>query len=565
MGNHEFLPMLFPKKPKIYLIVEENLSLSVFLDLLKKCPKGIQFFVDVKHKWQFLHSIAGVKQIKEAAEHLEIFFLIKNDSIAEKLLESVNIPLAEEIPEDAKNFYTELSPDKKFQMNKIGEAFSSQEFEIVKVIHKTGEEQVAKIYNEVQGLSLKNKLLLGIFVILSVGILGFLLALVAPSATIEISAGKKMISAITNINFIKSHKSFSQDIPNKGNNFNLYPLEFRFEHAMDFPVLSKIFEGQNAFGDITLYNNYNEDITLRNGTKIQTAEGLIFVTKHYVRVPSIKRVKNKEGKTVLEPGSALVNVQANDFDLYQEVIGSRGNILPQKFTIPGLTHYMQKFVWGESVAPFRGGTTRWRMEVQQSDLDAASEKMKKLLFAKAEENITKYINEQNMLMQNKIALFPLKDYIKEEVSKITIDPKILGQNIEMFSVKGEMLVSAYVFSQKYFYDFLQSHIDKKRDPAMKIETIDFATMALRKFEETPSEIRVAVDIQGRQSYEIDENSEAGKKFQTTMKEQIRGMSIEDAFKFISNRDEVGAVDISVWPPVKKSLPMIRKNIQIIEK
>jgi hypothetical protein len=433
------------------------------------------------------------------------------------------------------------------------------------VIHKKIEEQVMKMYHEVQGLSLKNKILLGFFVILSIGILGFLIALVVPSATIEISAGKKMVEAITNINFIKSHKSFSQNIPNKGNNFYLYPLEFRFEHAMDFPVLSKVFEGQNAFGDITLYNNYTEDITLRNGTKIQTAEGLIFLSKHYVRVPPVKRVKNKEGEIVLEPGSALVNVRANDFDLYQEVIGSRGNIPPQKFTVPGLTNYMQKFVWGESTVSFHGGTTRWRMEVQQSDLDAAKEKMKNVLFAKAEENITKYIGEQNMLMQNKIALFPLKDYIKEEVSKITIDPKILGQNIEVFSVKGEMLVSAYVFSQKDFYDFLQSHIEKKRDPAMKIEAVDFGTMVLRKFEETPAEIRVTADIQGRQSYEIDENSETGKKFQVMVKDRIRGMSLEDAMKFISNRDEVGAVSIAVWPPVKKHLPMIRKNIHIIEK
>lgn len=555
---------MFHKKPKLFLLIEKDMSLSVFLDLIKKCPKGIQLFIEIENNWQFLHSIVSVKQIKEAIENIEVF-INTPDSIGIKLLESVNIPSFETLPEDITDFYDELVPDgKKFQINKVGEAFEAQEFEVIKVIRESGEEHLHKVYDTVHELPLKSKILLGLASFVALGLVSFLIALIAPSATITVQAEKKMIQSVVNTNFIKSSIDFHAPKEDKGNNFHLYPIELRFEHQFDFPVISKIFEGQNAEGEITLYNNFNEDITLRNGTKLQTESGLIFLTKYYVRVPAKHLQKNKEGKNVLVPGVARVGVRANDVDLYQEVIGSRGNIEAQKFSIPGLTTYMQKLIWGESEQAMTGGTTRWRIEVQQSDLDAATQKMENTLLSIAREEIVKYIDEQNIQLQKPIALFPLEEYIKTEVSKITIPPNILGSNIQIFPVKGEMLVSAYVFSQDSFYGFLKTHIEQKKDPNMKIETVDFPTMTLRKFNETPTEIRITVDLQGRQSFQVDNRSTNGKQFQKEIKESLTGMNIQEAIKVLNNNQKISKAQIRVWPPIKESLPLIAEKITIVE-
>jgi hypothetical protein len=398
--------------------------------------------------------------------------------------------------------------------------------------------------------------------------LSFLIALILPSAEIEIITEKKMIESVVNINFIKTDKSLEESIEkmkNHGNNFHLYPIEVRFEDEIDFPVISKIFEGQNAFGDIILYNNYPDPITIRNKTKFQTKDGLIFLSKHYVRIPGIQRVENEKGEISVQPGQALVNLIASEVDVYQEIIGSRGNIDPQKFSIPGLTSYMQKFVWGENKKAFRGGTTRWRRAVQQYDIDAARDKLNNILYTKSKEKILEFINQHNSINPTKLTLFPIEKYIIAEVSKVEFPEEIIGQNIQQFHVKGEMLVKAYVFTKEDFYEFMVSHIEKKKDPKMKIEKFEFEAMTFRNFEETPLEIRIATSMQGRQSYKIDSESEEGKEFQGRVKKHLRGMRKDEALKFLRNQKEINQVKIKVWPPMKKHMPLVTNNIVIVEK
>ena len=545
------------------MYVDKDMPLSDLLVLIKKCPKESTLYLEIEQNWKYGHSIVTVKQIKELLKdvYIEVQTL---DTVAAKLFQSVDISLFEELPEEVRDFYDEIIPDKKFSTNKMGEAFESQQFEVVKIVREQREEHIHKVYETVQELPLRNKILLGIASIISVAIVSFVIALIAPSATITVQAEKKMIDSIVNCNFIKTEQSFLEPEKNHGNNFHLYPLEFRFEHEFNFPVLSKIFEGQNAEGQVKMYNNYYEDITLRDGTKIQTEDGMIFLTKHYVRIPARHKVTDEDGNESLAPGEALVDVVANDMDLYQEVIGSRGNIGASRFFVPGLTNYMQKFIWGESEREFSGGTTRWRIEAQESDIAAAQEKMENMLFTTAKEEIVQYIEEQNITSPYKVGLFPLERHIKKEIVKIDIPEGTIGTSIKEFPVKGQLLVSAFVFSQTDFQKFLKAHLETKRDPRMKVEALDFSTMTLRQFNETPAEIRVTASLKGRQSFQVDDFSEHGKDLQEKVKTKLTGMNVGEAHKVLSNMPEINHVQINVWPPVKKHLPLIADNIEIIE-
>jgi len=370
---------------------------------------------------------------------------------------------------------------------------------------------------------------------------------------------------VVNMNFIKSTEDFTSHLKDVNNRFHLYPLELHFEDRFQFPVISKVFEGQNAQGELKLSNGFAEDITLRDGTRLQTESGLIFFTKHYVKVPARSEEVNEKGEKVLVPGEVQVRVVASETDIYQEVIGSRGNISPQKLDIPGLTSYMQKFIWGENKEAFKGGTTRWRREVQQEDLDAAKDKMNSVLYAKAKEKLNMFIREKNIQLEEKIILFDIEKYIKNEISNIKFPENILGTRMENFPVSGEMLISAYVYYNKNFYNFMKSHIEKKRDPKMKIEKINFDSMTFRYFEETPQEIRVAVDLQGRQSYKITDETMEGEAFEKYIQGLISGMNVVAAEKILHNRPEISQTKITIWPPFKKRLPLIPENIRVIEK
>ncbi len=558
--------MFFSSIPKLLLKINEDFSLYDLLGLLKKCPKNSELYLKVEGRWHFLHTITGIKQIQKETDEREVkLFIGTKDEIGRKMVEASRISIFNTPPDDVKDFYEELIPERSFDENKIGEAFSAQEFEIVKVIKKGGEEKWGEIQNKFEGLSLKNKILVGIAGIFSIAVFSFLIAIIAPSAEVEIIAEKKIINSVVNANFIKTERSFSENLEDKGNNFYLYPIDIRFEDEIIFPVLSKIFEGQNSFGDAIIYNNYPEPITLKNGTKLQTEDGILFLTKHYVRIPGIQKKKDKDGKEFIQPGQALVNLIANDLDIYQEVIGSRGNIQPKKLIVPGLTSYMQRFIWAETQEPFRGGTTRWRKEVQQSDLDAAKDKINSILYEKAKTKLIEFINEQNKNIERKITLFKLDNYIKNEISKIEFPSDILGKKLDSFFVKGEMLISAYVFHEKDFYKFVIEHLEKKSDPRMKIEKMDFDTMTFRKFEETSSEIRVAVDLKGRQSFYVDNKSEDGNKFQEKIRDYLRGLRKEEAIKYLLNQPEINQVNIKIWPLIKKHMPLVKDNIKIIEK
>lgn len=556
--------MLSKNLPKLYLLLNEDFSLTEFLDLLKKCPKDIELYIEIEGNWKYLHTSRGLKQIKNSIENFTVFFLT-GDEIAKKMFQEFDLKLCEVIPEEVRDFYNEVMPDKKFLENKIGEAFSSQNFEVIEIMKEEAEEKVEALKAQVQNLPTKNKVFLSIVSLLCLVIFTFLIALVMPSAKVEIVSAKKNISTVVNMNFIKTDKDFSLRLEDKNNRFHLYPIELHFEDRFKFPVISKIFEGQNAEGSLKLYNSFAENITLRDGTRFQTESGLVFFTKHYVKVPARVEEVNEEGERVLVPGEAQVRVRASETDVYQEVIGSRGNISPQKLLIPGLTSYMQKFVWGENEVAFQGGTTRWRREVQQEDLDAAKDKMNSVLYAKAKEKLNMFIREKNLTLESKVTLFDLEKYIKNEISNITFAENILGTKMENFPVAGEMLISAYVYYHKDFHDFMKSHIEKKRDPKMKIEKIDFDSMTFRYFEETPQEIRIAVDLQGRQSYKITDKTLEGEEFQSSLRALISGMDTYAAEKILHNRPEISQLKIRIWPPFKKRLPLIHENIQVVEK
>ena len=558
--------MIFWKnKIAVHLKINKDLPLSEFLNLLKLCHKKIILYVSVDKHWKFLHSLSAIKQINEVITEKKItLYFNTKDSIAKKNLEIVGISISNSIPKDCRDFFKEFKPEVKFKKNKVGNSFQSQEYEIIKVIKKNKKEHIDKAYQSFQSLSLKNKTLIIIAFIFSIGILCFLISLIIPKATIYISSEKKLVETVVNTNFIKTNSTIEDSLQDHGNNFHLYPIEFYFEDEIEFPVLSKVFEGQPSKGVIMLFNNYPEAITLKKGTRLQTEKGLLFLTDYYVRIPGTTKQTDETGNTNLVPGKARVSISANDVDIYQEIIGSKGNIKPQKLIIPGLTQYMQKFIWGENRTELTGGTTRWRREVQDSDIEAASEKLKNILLEKTNEQIQIFLTEHNAKQEKKLAVLPINDNISQELSKISFNEDILGKNLEYFNIKGKMLIKAFVFFEDSFNKFMQEHIRKKEEPHMYIDKINFASMIFRKFQETPTEIRVAVSLQGRQSYKINNETVEGQKFQDTLKAHIKGMKLDQGLKFLRNKAEINKVKIEVWPPMKKSFPLIPDNILIVE-
>lgn len=555
--------MSFKSIHNVLYILKEELSYSEFLGIIKKIPRNLKLYIEIDKKNSFLFSISKLKEIAQISENKHLFFICEDESLA-KLINSVGLLVSPLRPKEYLNYNDEFHPPKKFRSNKLGEAFSSENIEIIKIIREGSEEKLNIVKAKYETMTTTNKVVLSMLVIVASMVSLFLFALIVPSAKIKVEPKRQVFSHIVNLNFVKTKESYNADIKNHDNNFHLYPIEILKSEEIIFPVLSKIFEGQNSKGIVTLYNKYSDPITLKKGTRLQTNDGLFFFTTHYVSIPKSKKVKNDEGIEELTAGSAKVEVVASELDLYQEIIGSRGNIPPQSFFIPGLTNYMQKFIWGESEETFSGGTTRWRKEVSKEDQIAAEAKLSKVLEHEATIELEKFLADANKGRKRKIRHLPISEYFNTELVKISFDESLLGKNLDEFSIKGEMLITAYVFYEQDVFDFLREHLHIKRNPLMKIDQLDYNNLAYRKFAETPLEIRVATEIKGSQSYKVDLDSESGKLFQEKVKKELRGELVDNAKKWINNQEEVSQAEITIFPPIKKHLPLVKDNIKIIE-
>ncbi|PCI24791.1 hypothetical protein COB57_03400 [Candidatus Peregrinibacteria bacterium] len=543
--------------------IHSDFSFSECLKVLSQVPKGSSVYLVADNRWKYFHSAHSIHEILKQSENLHLFFKIKDDEIAEKHLHAKGCICVDEIPVDAVDLFAELFPAQKFSLAKVGEA-AKDPIETIKILHKSGEEKLEQAYHSFQQVSMKNKILLAVSALVSLFLLLFLAAIIMPQAEVMIVAEKKKMSFMTNVHFTKTDNPFSEEIIQKGNNYPIYTIKRTVTKKEMYPVISKIFEGQLSSGEITLSNSYHESITLKKGTRLKTDEGLLFFTTHYVRIPERKKEKQEDGSFQFISGQAVVHVESGEIDTYGEVIGTRGNIVPQKFYIPGLNSFMQKFLWGESFKKFAGGTTRWRVEVQQSDIDTARAEFVEDLEKAAKQEIISHLDFINKQQKRKIALLPMDQAFSLEEGDIRFPYDVLGLSMKKIEVEGDITISAYVYYEEDLSNNIERIFMERLDPEMKLDLIDYDNMVFQPFFEDDTKIQATLDIEARQSYFIDDLSTEGALFQKEVKDKLRGLQKSSAIKWLYNHPKVHRADISLFPSVKKTLPLIRSHISVIE-
>ncbi len=121
-------------------------------------------------------------------------------------------------------------------------------------------------------------------------------------------------------------------------------------------VAAKDVEGV-AIGEVTIVNNLSSSQPLVKTTRLLTPDGILF----------------RISKGVTVPANGSVTVQA-----YADAPGATGDILPTKFTIPGLNETKQKSIYAESIAAFTGGLQKIAV-ISQEELDVSAAFLKEEL------------------------------------------------------------------------------------------------------------------------------------------------------------------------------------------
>ncbi len=403
---------------------------------------------------------------------------------------------------------------------------------------------------------------LTLILLISIGLFGLIGYIAFPSATILIRP--KFDNLDFTVNITLADKRINQVLleQNKPHVVASETVQTTTKQTKVFSTTSMEFKGQNAKGKIRILNTEDQPWALKAGTRFMTPDGIYFRIPKSVTVPS--RTLTEEGVAV--PGTLASVVEADPFDLYGKPVGDRGNVLPGKFTIPALSKYNQRLIWGESDAPMIGGVTQYEPIVKKEDIEAAKKEIQDNLILMAKEDLRTYIDEINQMNKTHMVLMDDDQYLKTTLVDLRFPDGLEGSHRDKFEVFAKIDASGVAFDFDQLFAILKDEIGSRAHPDMKIResSLNPDNVSYEVIEENPDlgQIKVTATIKGIEEYVIEPSSEAGLRFGSKLKEKVLGLSVADAENLIGNMPEVDAVKIKPWPVWIHNLPRIPEGIDI---
>ena len=407
-----------------------------------------------------------------------------------------------------------------------------------------------------------NRKFLALILVVSIALFMLIGYIALPGATIYIRPKFDNISHTINVVLADKRKNQSLLGQNKPHIIASEEVVTTTKQTKVFNTTSKRFDGVNATGKITIMNSAKEEWTLKGGTRFQTKEGLIFRSKEPAIVPPA--TVNDLGEEVY--GEYTVSVEADPFDRYSDPVGERANIGPTRFTIPGLSNYNQKIIWGESTEPMRGGVTKYEKVVLEEDIEAAKKQIEDNLILMAKEDLRSHIEEMNKMNHTHYVLLDDRRYLKTELLDLRISDDLAGSAKESFEVFASIKAQGVAYDSDQLFAVLKKEIKTRTHPDMRLQesSVTPDTISYEVIDEDAElgQIKITATIQGIEEYVIDSSMEAGLRFSQKVKEKAIGLSVEEAEGYIGNLPEVDAVRIKLWPVWLSKLPRVPDNIKI---
>ena len=393
----------------------------------------------------------------------------------------------------------------------------------------------------------------------------FLVSYIAlPRAVITVTPKADVLIYITNIILADYQKNFNELSINKNHLIASYPIETIFEKEIKFPATGKIFEGSNAVGKITIFNNTTKDKKFVP-SRFATKDGLVFWTNEDVIVPhSYKQIDPATNKEKIIPGEITVSARAAEKDLNNNPIGERGNIIPANFYMPSIPTLSPSSFWGKSGEPFSGGVTKIIKVITKSDLEAASKKAPNDLFALAEEELKKYVLEKNITNQTSLTFLSGQEALQKELVSLQIPQELEGISQDDFMVKVKIRIRGIAFDKNELMQILQTEMTEKVHPEKRLLKIDQESLNYQILNRNnqSGKIKITAEIKGIEEYDLSPNASVGKRWFNSIKGDILGQSVAEAKKILFNLPEISRVEIDVWPFWLPTIPKLPENIKI---
>ena len=560
--------------PDKVIYVELDEEITTVFDRIKR-ERGKHLALVVPKRAVLLSSIVNLRILKKKVDELEKeIAIVTSDVPGLQLAEKVGVATAEKL---FKKDPTKVGPTTPPMLHgerperiankklSISEVIRQEKSDVLTTILSRVKERIKRKKQQAERTRIvfitPNKQALFTLILVSVLLLLAIAYIALPGATIYITPRSSILDPTFNITFLDYSKN--RDVLDSGSSTTItipsYPVRPPpLIKKFTYNSTGKEFKGANAHGMVTITNTSPTPWDLSSKTRFQTSDGLIFRIQSSVRVP---------GANLHGYGTLDTEVVADAFDVQGQVIGSRGNIPPTKFFLPGLkTDESRKKLYAESKAPMVGGLSNTIKTVSKDDLAAAREKIKKEVSKTATDDLKKYLEDKNISEKTNYSLLTDRHTITVSEPTITIPDNLEGKETDQFEVTVTYSLAGVAYDRQELKRDIKDRIVNRVDPDKKIIKINEDDISYRYLDQNDDagKIRLTATMRAIQMYELNPSQGNGQRFIKKITDHILGMRVADAQDYLMQQtDEIAQVDIKTWPLWAPTIPNIADNVKFV--
>jgi hypothetical protein len=412
------------------------------------------------------------------------------------------------------------------------------------------------------GLLTLPKVRIWLLFFLSILVFFFAFFKLLPSAEIRIWPDQESGSFTTNVYLMAS----GAILPVPADRVRSLPLELltvTITRSITYDQISKNFTGTNARMTVTVFNESDEEYSLRKGTRLTNQAGMRFRLNDQLILPAHSK--------------ADARVEADPIDQYGEVLGARGNVpAGVKWNFPGLSEREQFLVYARNDAPATGGTTSYVNKVTLEDIEGSNGRygarhvLEQELLTVAKQEVEEQRQNKNKYFRTHLVQLDREELTKVVYEDFDLAANFIGENVSSIPLQGSIRYTVILYDENELLRILSSEV-LSRIPSDKTivesslvkENMDLNVIA--PWDDNFLWVKITADLTYTERYVIKPITPAGAILAKYIRDNVVGKSIPEAYRIIRNLPEVDAVEISVWPPWTYVLPSIGNSIAITEK
>lgn len=404
-------------------------------------------------------------------------------------------------------------------------------------------------------------------ILLAFILLIFIVYIAVPTATIYITPRADPIRKVVNFNLVDGLTEVAQPAeltvihPVRADFF-----EINFEGEVILGATGQIFSGQNATGQIVIFNRSAKDKFIVP-SRFLSSEGIIFHTEKALVIP-----KAIDG----QPGQIVAEVQACEQDDLKcdcinkpetcqgDFVGARGNIAaPNFFVLPAIPSLSPRLYWAESFEPMTGGETKITKFISEEDLAGIESAILREIQYQAKAETANFLAQQQQLNDLELTLLEKSGTFEVDVLDFDFAPDLLQAQQDSFVVSVKARVRGVAYLEEDLRELFFQQLKVKVHPEKVLTKIKFETLALQvdEFNFTEKKAKLSATVEGMEEFDLSIERAAGLRLIERIRGRILGKDILEAEKYIRNLPEINRVIISSWPFWARTLPELPENVK----